>query len=241
MNNITVSEIKDINSALSKSNCFSLLLLIEGEIQASVGGESYDLFCGNCILILPNESFSFMTYSHSRCIFAEFDVEQVRELSLKTANKQAVIPIFNLSDEKITALLLSDDDLLIKSALYFIAHKFLTACPLTQRNNKAQDFMQQVIAYIEKNYDKDISLDTLAKFCGYNYHYMSSMFSTTFKTSFSQVVNNWRLKKAEELIKQDKLTMIEIAYRCGFKSLRSFNRNFLDYFGMSPTAYARKG
>lgn len=54
--------------------------------------------------------------------------------------------------------------------------------------------------------------------------------------TFSQYLNTVRLEKAIDLLNQNQehLSMTEIASRCGFDTIRHFNRIFKDITGMSP-------
>jgi len=52
-----------------------------------------------------------------------------------------------------------------------------------------------------------------------------------------EFVRNMRLQRAEQLFKQNKLYVAEVAYMSGFKELSYFRKIFKEYYGMSPQEY----
>ncbi len=54
-----------------------------------------------------------------------------------------------------------------------------------------------------------------------------------------QYVNQFRLEKAKEMLLNEKASISEIAYACGFNSLSYFSRTFKDRFGKSPSEFLK--
>ena len=56
--------------------------------------------------------------------------------------------------------------------------------------------------------------------------------------NFYQVVSEYRIKHAEELLKEDvNITIETLSYECGFNSKSTFNKYFKEYTGYSPSEY----
>ena len=53
-------------------------------------------------------------------------------------------------------------------------------------------------------------------------------------------IRQLRMTAAAELLKDERLTVAEIAYKVGFDDQYYFSKAFKQYFGMPPTKY-RKG
>jgi AraC-like DNA-binding protein len=51
----------------------------------------------------------------------------------------------------------------------------------------------------------------------------------------TEYIRNYRLEKAEELLRNKAGTVSEIAYQVGFESLSYFSRMFLERFGKTPS------
>ncbi|MBQ8689860.1 MAG: helix-turn-helix transcriptional regulator [Clostridia bacterium] len=72
---------------------------------------------------------------------------------------------------------------------------------------------------------------------GYNSSYLSRYFKEFTNMTFVSCVNRYRISRACYMLKNSDKTVLECAYECGYKSLRSFNRNFMLYVGVTPTDY----
>jgi AraC-like DNA-binding protein len=55
--------------------------------------------------------------------------------------------------------------------------------------------------------------------------------------SVIDLIRSTRLKKAEMLLKQKKLTVSEIAFTVGFNDPKYFSKSFRTQFGKTPTEY----
>jgi AraC-like DNA-binding protein len=56
--------------------------------------------------------------------------------------------------------------------------------------------------------------------------------------SANEFVKSLRLKKAAELLLENRYTVYEIAYMVGYESSKYFSREFKKHFDKNPTAYA---
>ena len=64
--------------------------------------------------------------------------------------------------------------------------------------------------------------------------YFSRYFHKMSGMTFSRYLNTIRVEKAMEMLKEDRYTVTEISYRCGFETIRHFNRVFKEITGMTP-------
>ena len=97
-----------------------------------------------------------------------------------------------------------------------------------------------MISYVEENFAEDITLKRVSEALSYEYHYLSRVLRTSLHMRFCTLVNQYRCERAKELITQTDKPLSEIAMNCGFQSIRSFNRAFLDIVGCTPSSI-RKG
>lgn len=97
-----------------------------------------------------------------------------------------------------------------------------------------------VISYIENNYDKKLSLKQIsAEFFVSEWH-LSKLLKKYRNESFSTIVNNIRIEKSKELLKNPYLKSAEIAEMTGFSDLSTFSKVFKKFAGITPNDY-RKG
>ena len=81
----------------------------------------------------------------------------------------------------------------------------------------------------------------LADALSYEYHYLSRVFHESLHIRFRTLVNQYRCDRAKMLITSTDTTLSEIAMSCGFGSIRSFNRIFLEMTGVTPSELRKHG
>jgi len=100
--------------------------------------------------------------------------------------------------------------------------------------------MQRVVAYIEKNYHEDIKLEGIAKHFNVDPFNLSKKINTITGMNFKGYLNMLRVAKAQELILNTDKPLTEIAFECGFNSIRNFNRVFKNIKGYIPSSTRRR-
>ena len=82
-----------------------------------------------------------------------------------------------------------------------------------------------------------LTIMDLAQAIGTNRTYISNYLNNVLGTTFFDYVNQYRLSYAEQLLRQTKMSIEEIADRSGFNSRSTFRRAFLKRFGCAPSHY----
>ena len=104
-------------------------------------------------------------------------------------------------------------------------------------HTRSSDIITETLAYININYNKQLTLDELAKKSGYSKSRFSHLFFETVGTSPIKYQNDIRLKTSCELLHSTNLTITEIAQSCGFNDSLYFTRIFKKKYKTSPTQY----
>ena len=99
--------------------------------------------------------------------------------------------------------------------------------------------MQKALKFLEENLMEEITLENVSEAAGLSPFYFSRLFKTTTGTNYSSYLSRLRIERAENLIKTTDEHIIDIAYKTGFKSIRTFNRAFKNIKGHTPQS-ARK-
>lgn len=100
--------------------------------------------------------------------------------------------------------------------------------------------IKKVLKYCEKNYKNNISLQNVADELYLNYHYVSRIFNNKLRIGFKEYINHLRMMEAKRLLAETKNSVTEIAMECGFNSMSTFNRIFLETTNFTPTAYRKR-
>lgn len=104
-------------------------------------------------------------------------------------------------------------------------------------NGLAPYKLRKTIDYIHADLDRDLSLDVMAKQIEMSRCYFASQFKQAMGISPHQYVNQQRVKKAQQLLRQKKRSLAEIALLCGFANQSHFNKVFRKYVGTTPKTY----
>ncbi len=93
----------------------------------------------------------------------------------------------------------------------------------------------------EKPYlNPDLNLSELAKQANLTRAQLSEIINSGFHMNFNDFVNSYRVNAFKSMLKQGKheqLSLLGIAYECGFNSKATFNRVFKKLTSFSPTQY----
>lgn len=99
--------------------------------------------------------------------------------------------------------------------------------------------LDDIIYYIDHNYQKQIKLESIAPLFGYNSAYLGKIFSKHFGQSFNSYVDHKRIEQSKELLKEKALKVYEIAEAVGYKNVDYFHKKFKKYVGLSPAEYRK--
>lgn len=94
--------------------------------------------------------------------------------------------------------------------------------------------------YIGQHYQEG-NLQQMASDLGYERTYLSKFIRQTTGSTFKQLVNVERMRRAALLLRGTTRPIYEIAEEVGLANLTSFYQRFRDYAGCTPQAYRKRG
>ncbi len=100
--------------------------------------------------------------------------------------------------------------------------------------------IEQAKQFIERNFDKKITLEDMAGQACLSPKYFSRIFKEITGTGFNEYRLSIKIAQACELLKNSDYTVTEIASHFGYKNLESFIRMFEKIMKSSPMQYRRK-
>lgn len=109
-----------------------------------------------------------------------------------------------------------------------------------RKDTKNEVVVKYVEEYIRENYDKDLSLINLAESVYLSVPYLSKIFKETRGITIKQVINEVRIEKAKEFLKNPKYRVSEVAEKVGYDKIHGFLKLFKDATGMTPGEYRTK-
>ena len=104
-------------------------------------------------------------------------------------------------------------------------------------NSSRDSVIDDIIYYIDHNYNTNLKLETIASLFGYNSSYLGKIFTKTVGESFNTYIDRIRIDHAIGLLKDENLKVYEIAEKVGYSNVDYFHKKFKKYTGMSPAEY----
>ncbi len=101
------------------------------------------------------------------------------------------------------------------------------------------DYVEFVKKYVWLNYMNDISLNEIAEVLRLSRSYLSTLFKKEVGVSFTTYLIDFRLNRAIELLKKEKLPFAIIAEMVGYPNYSQFSKIFKKHKGQSPLNYMK--
>lgn len=106
--------------------------------------------------------------------------------------------------------------------------------PLRSREAPSHPVVEKAQAYIEDNYQRRLSLSSIARQLHVSPNYLSRLFRKVTGTTLTGTIHAVRLEHARLLLAAGGHSISEIAYMVGYQNYRDFYRNFVKYEHTSP-------
>jgi signal transduction histidine kinase/DNA-binding response OmpR family regulator/ligand-binding sensor domain-containing protein len=101
-----------------------------------------------------------------------------------------------------------------------------------------EEFVKKALQSVDKNIENtSYSVENLSSDMALSRSQLYRKLESIMGLSPNEFINSVRMKRAAQLLKDSEYTISEISDRCGFNTIRNFNRLFRDEFGVTPTQY----
>jgi len=208
-------------------------------MTVNIDTTSYHLKKGEAVLVFPNQLHSIAS-TNSRHMLCIFSPELVRAYSSNYKKRKPVDNRVMIDSYLIQELdKINDDSPAIrkKGILYLICAEFEKNASYLMSDSFEENLLQRIFRFVEENYSGSCELRDLAEKTGYSYSYLSRCFKRIIGISYNTYVNRYRVSKACYLLNNTEDSILQCAMECGYQSVRSFNRNFLQILSVTPKEY----
>lgn len=223
---------------------FELIYVLEGAVNCTINNKPYRLSAGDFGLCLPYDMHKYLPECNTHYWVLVFSEDFVSYFSNQLVGKMSDGFRFRCDEveEKYIRSHIIDNQsptiITLKSCLYAVCERYKNSVNLV-KNDKRNSIMCDIADYISENHTGKLSLQSLAEWLGYDYHYVSRLFHQMFNMTFSDFTNIYRLETAVRLLKDTDKSITYIAYESGFQSIRTFNDFFKKNTGLSPSVYRK--
>lgn len=213
--------------------------------------KTYKIKSGQGFLIFPDQITTYIADNKYpwEYIWLEFDGLRVKE-ALEISGFSPDTPIYHARFKDICELMVQEMIYIVEhkdaSPFHLIGHLYLFLDALmrsavsttTLSGNKMQDFyIKEAIAYIEQNFQNDISVEGIVNVCGINRSYFGKIFKERLGKTPQEFIISYRMIKATELLKLTDLSINDIGKAVGYENQLHFSRAFKNTYQMSPRAW----
>lgn len=235
---------KDFSYHAHLHNCLEFSFCTEGEVLVTVDSMDIPLQAGTGIVIPQNCIHRYQTQEHS--LFATFLVglDVLQDLSRQLHHRmprQLTFPMDSLCRQLLDRVFISSQqDFAAKALLYRVCDTFTEENTFIDRESTQQRLCVRIMDHIRNGFQRDLTLQDIAKETGYSYHYVSKLVQQNFGVPFTTLLAQYRITYACNLLDHAPCSISQVALSAGFGSVRSFNRVFREIVGTTPMAYCKR-
>lgn len=252
VNKYTTLYVKDLNYITHVQRTDELLICMEGTIYVTIANKTFQLQKGSACLIMDNTPHSYFTPKEetSKALIITL-YEQDIKMAFKMNNEYSYQKSIVCTD----AAIVDDVIYLAKEIIkldtvenYLLTYGISLAILSLISNSKKKEYISNdtnfitinyVLRYIMDNIFVTQSLEKMARDLSFSKFYLSKLFSEELYINYKKYVNAMRLSGAKRLLIQTSSSVADIAKECAFDSSRTFNREFLRYFNITPTDFRK--
>jgi len=99
--------------------------------------------------------------------------------------------------------------------------------------------IQKAVNFIDENLEKELSIQVISKKVNVSKSVLYKRFHDCFKCTISEYINNKRIDKSVEFLKNTDLSMEEISQKVGFSSASYYGKIFKKQKGIAPLKYKK--
>ena len=235
-----------------------ILLVIRGEIEVTVNQHSFQLAENDLLLINSNDIRSIKGNKENVVLSLQIPLDLIEPHypnihecyfncnSSKEGNglyllfeqiRQLMAKILIAYYQKQDGSEIEINGLIFQLVTLLIRNFKTTHLGSHQFTEMKDERIREVLAFIERNYRKPISLEEIAKQQYLSLYYLSRYFKQEVGVSFSQYVKNVRLKSAVHELLYTGHNITQISLNNGFPNVKAFNKAFKEMYQQTPTEY----
>ena len=102
---------------------------------------------------------------------------------------------------------------------------------------RSQQLVQRMLDYIQENYSRPIQLADVAASVRLGSSYVSTLFSTTLGVTFHHYLEDFRLARAKDILRDPVTRVAEAGYAVGYSNPNHFRNVFTARVGLPPSAW----
>ena len=221
----------DKNVCTLKENSISIYGSAEQDFSLTVKGEVFilciaDFFLKGYLSFKNHEPIDFLYEKiQNNIVFEKLNEQPIDALSLYLTKKI----IYTKEDKNMQSMRC------MHRVIEFITHRFSLLDMIDQEIEKEElELASRAKNHLLSSFSKPPSIEVLAHLCATNESKLKKVFKKVYKSTIYTYVQRLRLEEANLLLREELMTIGEIAKRVGYKHQGHFSKLFFETYGVYP-------
>lgn len=232
-------------------NFYLIHHIVSGKGIYKVDNKSYDIGIGNTFLIYPGTEITYIADKDEpwEYYWVGFSGNDARIIINQTDFTKENPVICIDMDDRFEELLMdiyhtkgnSDSSIIKMSGYLMLALSYLIEKSTHKklRHNSSNEYTKKALEYIEYHYTEKLTVQDIADYIGISRSQLYRVFMELYQKSPMDIILEYRIRMACQLLKTSKLSIGSVGYSVGFEDNLYFSRAFKKVMGISPREYIR--
>jgi len=225
------------------SDCF--VYVLSGQAQYLFDNTLFTAKAGDIIYLSHNSNYSInVTDENYTFIFADFYFQKDNGMAFDNYiySSKSISLLKSCFEKLYNMWQFGDfaDKIYCKSLLYEIFSKITKQSFSKYISKTKKQQLENIVEYIYKNIGIcDINISELSNMLNVSEVHFRRLFKHTYHISPKAFITSTKINKAKELLRDDKLSISDIAHTCGFMNHYYFSKTFKEQTNMTPSEYKK--
>ena len=234
-------------------NFYEIYYLCEGNMRYIINDEFFEV-SQNDVVLIPKGVIHNTSYGDNKTkrLLINFSEKYVSSPELLSAFRKKVIKLserdgFEVESifKKIEAEKARSDSYSELLIIQYVSELLVVFSRSDIKNTETKldgysQIMQEAVKYINMNYANAISLSELSLKFGLSKSFFSRKFKQITGFGISEYVTLVRIKNAERMLAEKKLSITDVAFACGFNDCSYFAATFKKLMGVTPHKFGAR-
>ena len=219
-NQLIIHRANETHSLKCNENISPHVIIIGFECNS----EALDAFSRYPVTLLPShrKMLADIMKEGVNVFVPPYDIPNTLEMKKRTAYPFAAEQMLKLNLESFLISIVRDRE------------QLLSATSAEAPNNQ---MLSEICKYVAEHYTEKILLDNICFLFGTNKTTLCQSFKSEYGITLLAYIDQLKIKEAQKLLLEQKLSITDIAEKLGFNSIHYFSRHFKKHTGMSPSEY----
>lgn len=227
---------------------FLIHFILDGEGEFTVNNTSYNLRKGQGFLIEPDYQATYISNKDNpwTYIWVGFSGREAKNI-LHSISLTQGNPIFECNKGEQLKKYVFDmlnhnySNQSDKYRLMGMLYLFLAIIAESQKSKlespSGNVYVNHAISYIQNHYSMPTTVEEISDYVGVNRSYLSTLFKEFTGMSPIKYLQNFRITRAQHMLRVTDLPIESIALSCGYQSSEAFHKVFRQIVKMSPKVF----